>query len=511
MYNKAFQTELLLHLLNSEDLLRAACPKLQLSDFELGTFQVVWEALSLYFEKYRAIPTPGLFQLEVARVVNNADGGFKSFISPEEIEGLCELMAYISKADPKLNTEYFKAELPKYVKWVRSHRTMSQYRKSLEEGADPQHIIDSLNEIVRDTTEMSDGEPEGFDCVTEAPEMIWHAEDAERRITTGLSPLDKALDGGPRPGDLGCITACPGTGKTNVLLHFTVVAAYTKVDSLFLSLELPSYKVKRRYMAMLASIPAQTTKLPIDKWETEEMMRLAMVMDKNYVAGNMTVIRDHSKRKVTLPQIEDTIGQWKDSVIARKGSAACPLQVCVDWAKYILPPSSKKDQWESMIEIFEELGRIGRRQAVCVWTANQGSKAADRKTVIRMSDGAFSFHVADPLDISIGLALAEESRITEDDIAEDRTKTRILKWTINKSRENENDILDFFQAPSLRFFDSQQHYNSHLKAIRALTYDTVKAYNLNIPHHLRTAFELKAEHLTQGAEPDDADTRTGTA
>ena len=505
IYIKQFQFMLIAHLAKCENLMKLACDKLTIADFELSTCQVLWEALQEFYMEHKTLPGDDMRGLVVEKVHHNVDGKYRSYITPEEGEAMLQLLDYVTMT-VDLNPEYFMSELPNYVKWVRTSKSMSQYKRAIDEGADASHFIQTLAQIEKDSLGFSTTDDD-MHYVTERPEVLTDYT-VERRITTGTYKLDTALDGGPRPGDIGCITACPGTGKTNVLLHFACVASLMDIDCLFMSLELPAYKVKRRYLAMTAEIPANTTKLHIDDWPHDEQMRLAMLMNKHHKAYNKCIIMDKSQRKVSVPEIEDCIGRWKEKVAIEKGSSKNCLLVCLDWLKYIVWPTYKKnaEDWEILTEICRELGMMAKRLNVALWTANQGKATADGKIILRMNDTAGAYHINDALDYAIGLALSADSRVTEEDLVNaTKAKTRELVFSINKNRENNTGVVQLFQAPTLRFFDSDNEWRSHFTAVRNIAWNFEQMHRTSLPKYLHKLYDDR-ELTTKG----NNELRTGT-
>ncbi|MGB8414978.1 replicative DNA helicase [Paraburkholderia sp.] len=76
----------------------------------------------------------------------------------------------------------------------------------------------------------------------------------DRVIKTGLPDLDKALNGGLRPGWVAILAARPGVGKTALALN---IATHVAVDhgALYLSLEMPESELHDRNLASLGRIP----------------------------------------------------------------------------------------------------------------------------------------------------------------------------------------------------------------------------------------------------------------
>ncbi|MBU9534615.1 AAA family ATPase, partial [Burkholderia multivorans] len=76
----------------------------------------------------------------------------------------------------------------------------------------------------------------------------------ERVISTGYEDLDRALNGGLRPGWSVILAARPGMGKTSLALN---IASHAAVDHgvLFLSMEMPESELIDRNIASLGRVP----------------------------------------------------------------------------------------------------------------------------------------------------------------------------------------------------------------------------------------------------------------
>ena len=88
-------------------------------------------------------------------------------------------------------------------------------------------------------------------------------------IPTGISPLDRLLNGGLRPGKVYGIAARPGIGKSAVGRFITLEAAKAGHPVLALSMEMPADEVTDCVVAQLASVDSvllQTGMLSGDDW-----------------------------------------------------------------------------------------------------------------------------------------------------------------------------------------------------------------------------------------------------
>lgn len=477
-YNKTFQQSLVVTLSRDLELMKMAAANIEVNDFEMATCQVVWEALLDYYIRFTALPDIPTMQLQVTKVVRNTDNTFKSYITPEEYEALSTLMAMLVNGTG-CNPAYFKSELARYIKWVRSSKVMGDFADHVNRGGDPSVLTGRLTEIERTVdsafiTEMP------FTLASSQPELITD-ETPVQRITTGIPRLDALTGGGLEPGEIGLITACPGVGKTNFLINFCVAANYSGIHSLFITLELSGSMIKRRYHAMQAGIVADRLKEPIDRWSEEDLMRLHTVLRKDYITHNKLAVTDERRERPTVTKIAHIVEHWKEWHRKTRGTDADALLVCVDWQKYVAPPKMhrKVEQWEESAIVLEELRRVGERYNVVIWTANQGKQEADGKAILGMKDTAFGFHANDPLDMSIGVSLGTDSRITEDSLDNEYAPSdRHMIASINKHRNGALAACEIYRAPTLRLFDSEAAYASYRAASRRLMVDGVRNSNL---------------------------------
>ena len=475
-FNKTFQVQLLIHIIKDEEMMRQAMDSLEVDDFELPTCQVVWEAAADYYRQYRAMPSMSILQLQVAKVVQNAENKFKSYIMPEEQEALADLMELISGTDA-LNSDYFRTELPHYVLWIRSSRVIGQYSTAIKAGARPGHLISQLSTLER-TVNSSLTSDTPFSFISSEPEVITTV-NTPPRVTTGVPKLDAILSGGPQPGEIGLVTACPGVGKSNILIHLCVAANYAGIRSLFLTLELSRARIKHRYLAMSAGIDADRLKEPVETWGEEDLYRLYTVTRNNYPTFNMAAITEHNTSKVTISMIEGFIDRWRTYHRQQHGSDSDALLVCIDWQKYIIPPNigRKVEQWEESDVILRELRFVAERQGVVIWSANQGKSNADGKSILRMNDTAFGYHANDALDIGIGVGLGAQSRVTEDTMESGGRGDRHLVFSVNKNRNGDLKACELYRSPTLRLFDNEVAYATH----RAATKSKMHPANLQDP------------------------------
>lgn len=487
LWARQFQFVLLTHLVHCENLLRLAAGKIKLTDFELPICQAIWEALERYYTTYRSLPPFPILALQVLKVVQNVDGAAKTFVAPDEYEGLTLVMDQISRPGT-LNEAYCLKELKHYLLQVRGTRLINSFAA----GGPTSEITELTRELAKVERECMVDEAPTMMTVAQRPGVLTEATQVSA-VTTGCQQLNRLIDGGLQVGDLGMITACPGRGKSNILTHFTAVAAMAHTHSLLISLELSGDIMRRRFIAMAACIDGVTMKRPVGTWKEVEQRRLAMMLSEGSWVKDFAMISDLSGRRQTLARIEKEIEDWKEYTAKTYGSAnACKL-VCVDWLDRLIFPHGENDktpEWRQVALIGEDLKYIATRQQVAIWTATQGNKEADQKTFLGMDNVAFAYHKNDPLDIGIGIGIMDEDKLSAkrlqgaevtpwqgnpNDVVQDKK----LVFNINKYRHGSPGYTILYQAPNLRFYDDEETYQAHLRSLNNIHYNPALAAEIN--------------------------------
>jgi hypothetical protein len=469
-YDKAFQQQLLLHLVYCDNLLKLAASCLKPADFEIPVQRLVCEALLDYYGTFQCRPNMEMLKLQLLKVVQNSERKYTSSITPEEGEALAYLLTFLSHPGA-LSEDRFIAELGPYLNWIRGSRLVTQCQS---QGGNMAELTKKLVDLDRQLSFLG-GKPVQH-RLSERPALIMRDEDAPTCISTGLSGFDVHLDGGIRKHELGMLTACPGVGKTNSLIHLALMGTLSVFRVLYVTLELEFEKIARRYLAMGAGVPARYTKKPVPMWPEEHQRRMSMFMDKSFGAYDRLTICDLAGKTSPVQRLDKEIDNWLLTTEKTFGNCDDCALVCVDWAdKWSLPGVGKEvPEHIRLTRIMEEMDHISHRYPVGIWTATQGTREADNRSVLMMSDAAGAYHKNDSLDIGVGVGVAPEDKVKFEQAlsgnAYGRPKTQLpaelrMIWTINKNREGSQAVLNVFRAETLRLYNSPLEYQQHMHNI----------------------------------------------
>jgi len=473
LYDKGFQQQLLAHLFHCPKLMQDASQVLRPDDFGVPVIRLVYEALRDDLLVYKELPSIPALENTIIRVINNNEGKYTSAVSPEEYEFIPPLLAYLQNPGP-LSEVRFRAELPKYIKWIRSARVYAAHRIAMSRGIGPEVMTQQLLDIDKEIDAAFELEKAQRSYIEETGIANTRA-DVTPHVSTGLHELDTYLDGGLALGDLGMVTGCPGVGKSMTLINWAAAANSVGLQALFISLELDTREVKARWTAMSGCIPGMMVKLPLTEWTPKEAQRYR-VLKRVEEASSRIYTHDATGKYFTTTNVEQAIKTWKENVRQITGEDEWCQLVCVDWLDWLHLPGETKDTREDLrtTSMLEELRYIARRQKVAMWTATQGNKEADGRAVLAKRHTAQGYHKNDPIDIGIGLGVdpgdptSFHNRRAGQEIVQqlgtsnqEPVVAKQVILTLNKNRHGPEGVFKAYMADTLRLYADEADYEVH--------------------------------------------------
>lgn len=500
-HGKQFQLGLLIHLAHDEVLLRQAIDQysLQVEDFGLPIYQVMWEALSTFYSKHRRMPDPDLLWqmvLDILRHIDKSESPYRSRITAEEAPALMQVAQQVLYLQAQqLNSDYYRERMVQNITEARMRRLLVTSNAKLNDGSGPGPVMDEFVTLQRQLEGIS--RPLALGKLTGNFESLglYTRPDTYIRMPTCLHRLDRMLNGGPMPGHLCMFTGTPGLGKSNSLVNVAVAGTLDhKCRALVITLELPDMEMRRRYTAMAMCIPGKMVVQLMDKWTPRERNKARLLLDPGYAAYGRLTVHECIDRAPTIGYIDSVVHAWKDEARAKFGTDRECLLVCIDWLDLILGPEYKKKSptWEQVTEVNRELKRqIASKHNVVLWTATQGTREADGKAVVRMKHTAGAYHKNDALDVGIGLGTADDQLEDVDTKQQISESGRTMVLTVNKHRYGDVGSMRVYQAPTLRMYDTVSDYNAHRFNVDKQVGDT--------DNEIKTATPEGADNVNRGA------------
>jgi len=473
MHKKQMQFVILQHVYRIEKLLKQVISELHVAHFDIPVYAFMYAVLTNYYKKYNKLPTDSIYELELKKALS--DGSTGIFIRDTEYQFLAISYAkLISTKEEELNLDYARNLIVEYITLATAVKFSSDLDIYGQNASSLSKAIVSLNDKVNKASSIFIDEDHFQDVLSTETTLL---NTVVKRVTTGIPTCDNVFTGGTAIGEVGMLTAPQGVGKTNFLINMAHAAALMGHRVLFFTLELPIEKIRKRLCAMAAGILADYTKQPLDKWPDLELKKLALLKQGAYPYISNIKIIEHNKEKLRQNKLEAYIEQWKE----RYADDNCDL-VCVDWIDYVEPNRFVKDDWMVYKRINEEFGFISRRLNVALWTACQVRREAEKKVVLHKSDTARGYYSNDPLDLACGLTVHPDYRAADEDSTKLKNPEQMYRkmvLSIMKDREGDTPVLCPFQAPTLRFFDTQADYNAYnSNLVSKINGEYMEKYNL---------------------------------
>jgi len=208
-------------------------------------------------------------------------------------------------------------------------------------------------------------------------------------IPTGLMELDKKdiLNGGLGAGELGCVIAATGVGKSHFLTFLGANALKAGVDVLHYTLELSEAAVGRRYDSNLCNMNSNDVidnkNDVIDKYKS---MKLGRLMIKEFPTNSASIytIRSHIER------------------LDLKGFR--PGVIIIDYAD-ILRSTRQYDSLRHELKlIYEELRGFAAEKGLPIWTASQSNKEGSTTEIVDLNNMSEAYGKAMIADVVLSIS-----------------------------------------------------------------------------------------------------------
>lgn len=185
---------------------------------------------------------------------------------------------------------------------------------------------------------------------------------ARSPISTGWPYIDKIMQGGLSPGELGVVVGPGGSGKSWVLTTLCVNALKAGRRVLFITLELNDTYVAVRHDTVITGIP--TDELPSRRDELQRKL--------NSIQGSLT-IKWYPTKSLSIVGLRSYLDRLR--IIDQK-----PDILIIDYADLMRLNSERgKRKDEALQELYEELRGLSGEYNIPIWTASQTTRESNKE------------------------------------------------------------------------------------------------------------------------------------
>lgn len=379
-------------LLEDVDFLRAFRSILKPEHFASAEMRFLVNFALSFYDKHRMPPTRAAFAAEVETPTRTFS---QSGVQPELMAYLARMVCEENVPGPSLK-EYVRDRLERYIQEREFEMAVRSAAVYLDQGA-----IDRAFEVVRAAQRVRAERdtyltfPDDMGALYDyfAPERL-----AAISVPLGLAPLDAAMGGGLRPGELGVILAALKVGKSSFLVYVGAMALRRGLSVAHISLENSAHDTYGRYLANLTGTPVEEL---ITRGLTEADLRELV---------ERTLRRLDSEAKAFIYWMPARLTSIDDiSVVVDDLCADHKIGlVVVDYGDLVRSRERYERPYEEQAAAFAELRDLGAQFNVPVWTATQANRQALSARTVRVSQISESLGKAMKADFVLALSQTAE-------------------------------------------------------------------------------------------------------
>lgn len=376
-FGPTFQSKVLASLVKDNQFLGQSFDVLNPNFFESDSSRWICNKIIDYYVQYRKNPTLEYFRAEIGELEKNET------LKKEVLSQLKEAGSHSKDSD--LN--YVQDKFLEFAKNQALKNAILRSADMLERGQYGQIkvLIDQA---------MKAGTQKDIGLIWEEDFDARHLEDPRSTISTGWDVIDRQLDGGLAPGELGIVMAPSGAGKSWVLTHLGKIGLKLGLNVLHYTLELNQNYQGIRYDASFSQIePSQIGS------------KLDIVRDVVSGVKGRLIIKYFPSRTVNVHSFYAHI----DYLQLQKDFK--PDLVIVDYADIMLSATKSNARHEELGYIYEELRSMAGELQVPIWTASQTQRSSINEDVIEADKVGESYNKVKTADVLISLSRKVEDKV----------------------------------------------------------------------------------------------------
>lgn len=478
------QTRLLCALAADPEFFEQNVNKLRLSDFPSATVRLLFETLRAHWRQYGSLPTDKVFPEEMLNAARGVGPDGQESITTSVpstsvnilVAGIGSVVDSLKKPDTR-DTAYFRDRLKEYLSTVRLSAMPGQDMNAVDQ-------LEAAAQIKAEVDQITGGGKKGK-STSARKRVVMKRQMLPPKFGTGIWPIDIRMNRGLELGEIGCVLAGSGVGKSNILVNIAANAALRGQRSLFLTLELSEEVILRRLHAMMGNFPMSLMGTPEEEWPKADLARYDWMLSDAFPNIDFATINsEYVDKTPTCDDLDREIGDWRDSLERQGiGPEQAPF-VLVDYVRQIDPGklSTKNDNTNTKFGvIMQQLKRMAMKHRCVIWTAQQVTRAANRKEHIRKDDIADSIAIVNHCDAVLGFVpvgdQGNEAPTTEesedDTVSNHADKERQMNVDFVKLRNagETGSFCTVFQNRSLRLWTAEPYAQVADKLARSGDYE----------------------------------------
>lgn len=316
--------------------------------FSIEYLKKICKTLFVYYEKYKSFPSIKTLSYIVNKHLEGS-------VAKDQIN---EFFSRIKKEPLNGDLEFIKEEA---LEFCRKKKLVMALEDSLQKIEDKK--FDEIGVIIQKALQQGTEKDLGHNFKEQFEARM--LETSRIAVATGWPRLNALLRGGGlAAGELGCICAISGMGKSHILVDLGCAAAKAGKTVVFYTLELNEIDVGNRFDSNLSGVAFDQLR------SNKEKVKLAIdslpgkIIIKSYPAGTASVqtLKSHLNRL----KVNDII----------------PDLILVDYADLMKLQTSSEDVTTNAAQIFKELKGFATEIKLPVYSATQANREAIDEEVI---------------------------------------------------------------------------------------------------------------------------------
>lgn len=343
-YGKAFQTNTIIALISDPIFLEQTLDILDFKNFDSEADQWIVKSIISYFKQYHRVPTLQVFKTEVAEIENDVK---KAIV----IDKIKEVFLKLENAQSDL--DFIK---DKFLEFAKNQEMKKAILKSVDLLQKKKY--DEIKSLVDSAQRAGISKDLGMRYKEESSIDLRLSDRAREVIPTPWPVINSLMGGGLGKGELGCVVAPSGIGKSWVLVAISADAVKSGKNVLHYTLELSQEYVSLRFDAHFTGITSDNLKF--DK---------KLLTDKIGTLKGDLIVKGYP---TSTARVDTIIAHIKQA----KAFDFDPDLIIVDYAD-ILVGDLRYGQEQKRFElenIYQNLRGMAGELGVPVWTASQTNR-----------------------------------------------------------------------------------------------------------------------------------------